>query len=62
MEMVSNEILMFEHVSKTFLKSARYQPVGTASMSTNATAPVLGAGGEPSTWLPPEGLVERSLF
>ena len=39
--MLSNEILMLKHVSKNVLKRARYQSVGTASVLTNATAPVL---------------------
>ena len=58
--MVSNEIVTLKHMRKKVLKSARYQIVGTNRMRQNPMSPVLGAGGEPSTWLPPEGLVELS--
>ena len=58
--MVSNERKMQIKLFKKKNKSARCQLIGTASMLTNATPPVLlETGGNPATWLPPGRPVEQ---
>merc|ERR1711966_503853 len=47
---------------KICLKSRKNTFSCTSVSDQISTAPVCGTGGKPSTWFPPGGLVEQSLF
>ena len=49
-----------DQISRNRFRSIARHQISKTAYEPKAYAPVFGAGGEPSTWLPPEELVEQS--